>query len=94
MATKTLDKAAFFEAMDTATLSTAQRRRIARLKNAPARRQNRVIAAWQQHAADSYEQATGQKVTTLGDGTFLKWIFANVDTWLPALLKILALFGL
>ncbi|MCK9356379.1 MAG: hypothetical protein M0R22_04415 [Dehalococcoidia bacterium] len=75
-------------------MTRAQRRRYERVAKLDTRRKNRVWASWQERAADAYEQETGKKVGTFGDGQFLQWLIDNFDKWFPILLKILALFGL
>lgn len=75
-------------------LTAGQQRRWNRYKKLSPRRQERVMSAWQNAAADRYEEETGNKVASFGDGTFLKWLIENFDLWFPMLLKILALFGL
>lgn len=85
---------ATMSAMDTANLTKAQKRRWDRIAKLDTRRKERVWAAWQERAADAYEQDTSKKARSFGDGTFLTWLVDNFDKWFPILLKLLALFGL
>lgn len=67
--------------------------RVKQARDADPKKHRLLWKAMENIVVHRYERATGQKVTSFGDGAFLKWLVDNLPTILTLLMKILALFG-
>lgn len=68
-------------------------KRVKQAQDADPRSHRLLWKAMENIVVHRYERATGQKITTFGDGKFLQWLVDNLPTILTLVMKILAMFG-